>query len=185
MPAQETVRASFFCAGTAARGGGCLRGGLFMGWSVCGTVCGIVCGAVCLRDGQFAAPESFQGRGQGRNRGTGQGNRETGKRGIGGGSPVGQWSVVGSVGGRFAGRMFPGRGEWPFLRSPKYLRRISCTVRNNPVYLQSAAGLQAGCFRGGANGLFCVRRNIYGGFLAPCAITRYIYKSELKKQTDR
>ena len=136
MPAQETVRASFFCAGTAARGGGCLRGGLFMGWSVCGTVCGIVCGAVCLRDGQFAAPESFQGRGQGRNRGTGQGNRETGKRGIGGGSPVGQWSVVGSVGGRFAGRMFPGRGEWPFLRSPKYLRRISCTVRNNPVYLQ-------------------------------------------------
>jgi len=35
---------------------------------------------------------------------------------------------------------------------------------------QSAAGLQAGCFRGGANGLFCVRRNIYGGFLAPCAI---------------
>lgn len=50
---------------------------------------------------------------------------------------------------------------------------------------QSAAGLQAGCFRGGANGLFCVRRNIYGGFLAPCAITRYIYKSELKKQTDR
>ena len=50
---------------------------------------------------------------------------------------------------------------------------------------RSAAGLQAGCFRGGANGLFCVRRNIYGGFLAPCAITRYIYKSELKKQTDR
>ena len=94
MPAQETVRASFFCAGTAARGGGCLRGGLFMGWSVCGTVCGIVCGAVCLRDGQFAAPESFQGRGQGRNRGTGQGNRESGNRGIGGGSPVGQWSVV-------------------------------------------------------------------------------------------
>ena len=63
------------------------------------------------------------------------GNR-TGNRGIGGGSPVGQWSVVGSVGGRFAGRMFPGRGEWPFLRSPKYLRWISCTVRNNPVYLQ-------------------------------------------------
>ena len=150
MPAQETVRASFFCAGTAARGGGCLRGGLFMGWSVCGTVCGtvcgIVCGAVCLRDGQFAAPESFQGRGQGRNRGTGQGNRETGKQGSGeSGAEVrsvsGQWSVVSGrigrpVGGRFAGRMFPGRGEWPFLRSPKYLRRISCTVRNNPVYLQ-------------------------------------------------
>lgn len=133
----------FLCAGTAARGGGCLRGGLFMGWSVCGTVCGIVCGAVCLRDGQFAAPESFQGRGQGRNRGTGQGNRESGI----GGRRSGR-SVVGSVG-------------------------------------QSAAGLQTGCFRGGANGLFCVRRNIYGGFLAPCAITRYIYKSELKKQTDR
>ena len=140
----------FLCAGTAARGGGCLRGGLFMGWSVCGTVCGIVCGAVCLRDGQFAAPESFQGRGQGRNRGTGQGNRESGignrESGIGG-RRSGR-SVVGSVG-------------------------------------QSAAGLQTGCFRGGANGLFCVRRNIYGGFLAPCAITRYIYKSELKKQTDR
>ena len=150
MPAQETVRASFFCAGTAARGGGCLRGGLFMGWSVCGTVCGIVCGAVCLRDGQFAAPESFQGRGQGRNRGTGQGNREAGNRGRKSGRLVvsgqwsvvsGQWSVVSGrigrpVGGRFAGRMFPGRGEWPFLRSPKYLRRISCTVRNNPVYLQ-------------------------------------------------
>ena len=144
MPAQETVRASFFCAGTAARGGGCLRGGLFMGWSVCGTVCGIVCGAVCLRDGQFAAPESFQGRGQGRNRGTGQGNRETGNRGIGEsgnrGRKSGRLVVNGRIGrpigGRFAGRMFPGRGEWPFLRSPKYLRRISCTVRNNPVYLQ-------------------------------------------------
>ena len=47
MPAQETVRASFFCAGTAARGGGlsagrsvcgavCLRGGLSMGRTVCG-----------------------------------------------------------------------------------------------------------------------------------------------------
>ena len=162
MPAQETVRASFFCAGTAARGGGCLRGGLFMGWSVCGTVCGIVCGAVCLRDGQFAAPESFQGRGQGRNRGTGQGNRETGKRGIGGGSPVGQWSVV-------SGQWSVVSGQWSVVGSVG----------------QSAAGLQAGCFRGGANGLFCVRRNIYGGFLAPCAITRYIYKSELKKQTDR
>ena len=140
MPAQETVRASFFCAGTAARGGGCLRGGLFMGWSVCGTVCGIVCGIVygtdSLRLRNLFKDEVRAGTGE-PDRETGkQGNRETGKRGIGGGSPVGQWSVVGSVGGRFAGRMFPGRGEWPFLRSPKYLRRISCTVRNNPVYLQ-------------------------------------------------
>ena len=145
MPAQETVRASFFCAGTAARGGGCLRGGLFMGWSVCGTVCGIVYGADSLRLRNLFKDEVRAG--------TGEPDRETGKRGNRGGSPVGQWSVsgrsvVGSVG-------------------------------------QSAAGLQAGCFRGGANGLFCVRRNIYGGFLAPCAITRYIYKSELKKQTDR
>lgn len=131
MPAQETVRASFFCAGTAARGGSCLRGGLFMGWSVCGTVCGIVYGTDSLRLRNLFKDEVRAG--------TGEPDRETGKQGIGGGSPVGQ----------------------------------------------SAAGLQAGCFRGGANGLFCVRRNIYGGFLAPCAITRYIYKSELKKQTDR
>lgn len=122
-------------AAGAVCGAVCLWDGLSAGLSAGRTVCV----ALCLWDGQFAAPESFQGRGQGRNRGTGQGNRETGKQGIGGGSPVGQ----------------------------------------------SAAGLQAGCFRGGANGLFCVRRNIYGGFLAPCAITRYIYKSELKKQTDR
>ena len=148
MPAQETVRASFFYApGRQARGGGCLRGGLFMGWSVCGTVCGIVCGAVCLRDGQFAAPESFQGRGQGRNRGTGQGNRESGigNRESGGGGPVGQWSDRSASRRPVCRPDVSGRGEWPF----------------------------------------CVRRNIYGGFLAPCAITRYIYKSELKKQTDR
>ena len=124
-------------AAGAVCGAVCLWDGLSAGLSAGRTVCV----ALCLWDGQFAAPESFQGRGQGRNRGTGQGNRETGKRGIGGGSPVGQWSVVSGrigrpVGGRFAGRMFPGRGEWPFLRSPKYLRRISCTVRNNPVYLQ-------------------------------------------------
>ena len=153
MPAQETVRASFFCAGTAARGGSCLRGGLFMGWSVCGTVCGIVYGADSLRLRNLFKDEVRAGTGEPGNRTgkreSGIGNRESGignrESGIGGGSPVGQWSVVG----------------------------------------QSAAGLQAGCFRGGANGLFCVRRNIYGGFLAPCAITRYIYKSELKKQTDR
>ena len=154
MPAQETVRASFFCAGTAARGGSCLRGGLSAGRFVYGMVCLRDCLRDYLRDclwgGQFAAPESFQGRGQGRNRGTGQGNRETGKRETGNGKrETGNGkretgaevrSVSGRIGrpigGRFAGRMFPGRGEWPFLRSPKYLRRISCTVRNNPVYLQ-------------------------------------------------
>ena len=139
----------FFVPGRRrAVGGGCLRGGLFMGWSVCGTVCGIVCGIVYGTDSlrlrnlfkdevRAGTGEPDRETGKQGNRETGkQGNRETGKRGIGGGSPVGQWSVVGSVGGRFAGRMFPGRGEWPFLRSPKYLRRISCTVRNNPVYLQ-------------------------------------------------
>ena len=152
MPAQETVRASFFCAGTAARGGGCLRGGLFMGWSVCGTVCGIVCGIVygtdSLRLRNLFKDEVRAGTGE-PDRETGkQGNRETGKQGSGESG-----AEVRSVSGQWSDR--------------------------------SAAGLQAGCFRGGANGLFCVRRNIYGGFLAPCAITRYIYKSELKKQTDR
>ena len=122
-------------AAGAVCGAVCLRGGLFMGWSVCGTVCGanslrgaLSMGRTVCGSGIFSRTRS----------GPEPGNR-TGKQGIGGGSPVGQ----------------------------------------------SAAGLQAGCFRGGANGLFCVRRNIYGGFLAPCAITRYIYKSELKKQTDR
>ena len=110
-------------AAGAVCGAVCLWDGLSAGLSAGRTVCV----ALCLWDGQFAAPESFQGRGQGRNRGTGQGNRETGNRGRKSGRPVG---------GRFAGRMFPGRGEWPFLRSPKYLRRISCTVCNNPVYLQ-------------------------------------------------
>jgi len=109
MPAQETVRASFFCAGTAARGGSCLRGGLFMGWSVCG----IVYGTDSLRLRNLFKDEVRAG--------TGEPDRETGNRGRKSGRPVG---------GRFAGRMFPGRGEWPFLRSPKYLRRISCTVRN-------------------------------------------------------
>ena len=136
MPAQETVRASFFCAGTAARGGGCLRGGLFMGWSVCG----IVYGTDSLRLRNLFKDEVRAG--------TGEPDRETGKQGSGESG-----AEVRSVSGQWSDR--------------------------------SAAGLQAGCFRGGANGLFCVRRNIYGGFLAPCAITRYIYKSELKKQTDR
>ena len=130
----------FFVPGRRRAAGGCLRGGLSAGRSVCGVV--------CLWGGQFAASESFQGRGQGRNWGTGQENRESGNRGIGESG-----AEVRSVSGQWSDR--------------------------------SAAGLQAGCFRGGANGLFCVRRNIYGGFLAPCAITRYIYKSELKKQTDR
>ena len=161
MPAQETVRASFFCAGTAARGGSCLRGGLFMGWSVCGTVCGanslrggLPAGRTVCGSGIFSRTRSGPEPG---NRTGKQGNREAGNRGRKSGRLVvsGQWSVV--------------SGQWSVVGSVG----------------QSAAGLQAGCFRGGANGLFCVRRNIYGGFLAPCAITRYIYKSELKKQTDR
>ena len=79
------MRASFFCAGTAARGGSCLRGGLFMGWSVCGTVCGTVCGIVygadSLRLRNLVKDEVRAG--------TGEPDRETGNRGIGGGSPVG------------------------------------------------------------------------------------------------
>ena len=128
MPAQETVRASFFCAGTAARGGSCLRGGLFMGWSVCGTVCGIVYGTDSLRLRNLFKDEVRAG--------TGEPDRESGNRGRKSGRLVVNGRIGRPVGGRFAGRMFPGRGEWPFLRSPKYLRRISCTVRNNPVYLQ-------------------------------------------------
>ena len=166
MPAQETVRASFFCAGTAARGGGCLRGGLFMGWSVCGTVCGIVYGADSLRLRNLFKDEVRAG--------TGEPDRETGKQGSGeSGAEVrsvsGQWSVVSGQWSVVSGQWLVVSGQWSVVGSVG----------------QSAAGLQAGCFRGGANGLFCVRRNIYGGFLAPCAITRYIYKSELKKQTDR
>ena len=91
MPAQETVRASFFCAGTAARGGSCLRGGLFMGWSVCGTVCGIVYGTDSLRLRNLFKDEVRAG--------TGEPDRETGKQGSGeSGAEVrsvsGQWSVV-------------------------------------------------------------------------------------------
>ena len=89
MPAQETVRASFFCAGTAARGGSCLRGGLFMGWSVCGTVCGIVYGTDSLRLRNLFKDEVRAGTGE-PDRETGkQGIGESGNRGIGGGSPVG------------------------------------------------------------------------------------------------
>ena len=150
MPAQETVRASFFMR----RDGGARRG-----LSAGRFVYGMVCLRDCLWGGQFAglsAGQSVYGADSLRLRnlskgevraGTGEPGNRTGKQGIGnresgigGGCPVGQWSVSGRigrpVGGRFAGRMFPGRGEWPFLRSPKYLRRISCTVRNNPVYLQ-------------------------------------------------
>lgn len=141
------MRASFFCAGTAARGGG-LSAGRF--------VYGMVCLRDCLRGEQFAwrsvyGTDSLRLRNLFKDEvraGTGEPDRETGNRGIGESG-----AEVRSVSGQWSDR--------------------------------SAAGLQAGCFRGGANGLFCVRRNIYGGFLAPCAITRYIYKSELKKQTDR
>ena len=134
MPAQETVRASFLCRDGGARRE--LSAGRF--------VYGMVCLRDCLWDGQFAAPESFQGRGQGRNRGTGQGNRETGNRGIGesGESGAEVRSVSGQWSDRSANRRpvcrpdVSGAGRMAFLRSPKYLRRISCTVRNNPVYLQ-------------------------------------------------
>lgn len=104
------------------------------------------------------------------------------------------WSVCGTVCGivygadslrlrnLFKDEVRAGTGE-PDRETGKQGRKSGRSVVGSVG--QSAAGLQAGCFRGGANGLFCVRRNIYGGFLAPCAITRYIYKSELKKQTDR
>ena len=98
MPAQETVRASFFMR----RDGGARRG-LFAGRFVYG----MVCLRDCLWDGQFAAPESFQGRGQGRNRGTGQGNRETGNRGIGesGNRGIGESGAeVRSVSGQWSDR---------------------------------------------------------------------------------
>ena len=153
MPAQETVRASFFMR----RDGGARRG-LFAGRFVYGMVCLRDCLRDCLRGG-LPAGRTVCGSGifsrtrsgpEPGNRTGKQGNREAGNRGRKSGRLVvsgqwsvvsGQWSVVSGrigrpVGGRFAGRMFPGRGEWPFLRSPKYLRRISCTVRNNPVYLQ-------------------------------------------------
>ena len=99
MPAQETVRASFFCAGTAARGGGCLRGGLFMGWSVCGTVCGIVYGADSLRLRNLFKDEVRAG--------TGEPDRETGKQGIGesGNRGIGESGAeVRSVSGQWSDR---------------------------------------------------------------------------------
>ena len=141
-------------AAGAVCGAVCLRGGLFMGWSVCGTVCGTICGIVygadSLRLRNLFKDEVRAGTGE-PDRETGkQGNRETGKRETGNGKRetgngkretgaevrLVSGRIGRPIGGRFAGRMFPGRGEWPFLRSPKYLRRISCTVRNNPVYLQ-------------------------------------------------
>ena len=102
------------------------------------------------------------------------------------------WSVCGIVYGTdslrlrnlFKDEVRAGTGE-PDRETGKQGNGNRGRKSGRSVVGQSAAGLQAGCFRGGANGLFCVRRNIYGGFLAPCAITRYIYKSELKKQTDR
>ena len=167
MPAQETVRASFFMR----RDGGARRG-LFAGRFVYGMVCLRDCLRDCLRGG-LPAGRTVCGSGifsrtrsgpEPGNRTGKQGNREAGNRGRKSGRLVvsGQWSVV-------SGQWLVVSGQWSVVGSVG----------------QSAAGLQAGCFRGGANGLFCVRRNIYGGFLAPCAITRYIYKSELKKQTDR
>ena len=134
MPAQETVRASFFCAGTAARGGGavcgavCLWDGLSAGLSA-----GLSMGRTVCGSGIFSRTRSGPEPG---NRTGKQGNRESGNRGRKSGRLVVNGRIGRPIGGRFAGRMFPGRGEWPFLRSPKYLRRISCTVRNNPVYLQ-------------------------------------------------
>lgn len=74
----------FFVPGRRRAAGGCLRGGLFMGWSVCGTVCGIVYGADSLRLRNLFKDEVRAGTGE-------PGNR-TGKQGNRGGSPVGQWS---------------------------------------------------------------------------------------------
>jgi len=148
MPAQETVRASFFMR----RDGGARRG-LFAGRFVYGMVCLRDCLRDCLRGG-LPAGRTVCGSGIfSRTRSGPEPGNRTGKQGIG--------NRESGIGGRRSGRSVVGSVG------------------------QSAAGLQTGCFRGGANGLFCVRRNIYGGFLAPCAITRYIYKSELKKQTDR
>ena len=164
MPAQETVRASFFMR----RDGGARRG-----LSAGRFVYGMVCLRDCLWGGQFAglsAGQSVYGADSLRLRnlskgevraGTGEPGNRTGKQGIG--------NRESGIGNRESGAD---------------VRSVSGRSVVGSVG-QSAAGLQAGCFRGGANGLFCVRRNIYGGFLAPCAITRYIYKSELKKQTDR
>ncbi|RGH13107.1 hypothetical protein DWW03_12570 [Alistipes sp. AF14-19] len=95
MPAQETVRASFFCAGTAARGGSCLRGGLFMGWSVCG----IVYGTDSLRLRNLFKDEVRAG--------TGEPDRETGKQGIGesGNRGIGESGAeVRSVSGQWSDR---------------------------------------------------------------------------------
>lgn len=124
-------------AAGAVCGAVCLRGGLFMGWSVCGTVCGTICGIVYGAD-SLRLRNLFKDEVRA---GTGEPDRETGNRESGIGNRGAEVRSVSGrigrpVGGRFADRMFPGRGEWPFLRSPKYLRRISCTVRNNPVYLQ-------------------------------------------------
>lgn len=63
----------FFVPGRRRAAGGCLRGGLFMGWSVCGTVCGIVYGADSLRLRNLFKDEVRAG--------TGEPDRETGKQG--------------------------------------------------------------------------------------------------------
>ncbi|BFL29105.1 hypothetical protein K320107C7_15200 [Alistipes shahii] len=171
MPAQFPVRASFFMR----RDGGARRG-LFAGRFVYG----MVCLRDCLRGEQFAwrsvyGTDSLRLRNLFKDEvraGTGEPDRETGKQGNRETGKQGN-RETGKQGNRETGKQ--GSGE-----SGAEVRSVSGQWSD-----RSAAGLQAGCFRGGANGLFCVRRNIYGGFLAPCAITRYIYKSELKKQTDR
>ena len=147
------------CAGVffLCRDGGARRG-LFAGRFVYGMVCLRDCLRDCLRGG-LPAGRTVCGSGIfSRTRSGPEPGNRTGKQGIG----------ESGNRGRKSGRSVVS-GQWSVVGSVG----------------QSAAGLQAGCFRGGANGLFCVRRNIYGGFLAPCAITQYIYKSELKKQTDR
>ena len=77
-----------------------MRGGLFMGWSVCGTVCGIVCGIVygtdSLRLRNLFKDEVRAGTGE-PDRETGkQGNREAGNRGRKSGRSV----VSGRIGRR-------------------------------------------------------------------------------------
>lgn len=86
----------FFVPGRRRAAGGCLRGGLFMGWSVCGTVCGIVYGADSLRLRNLFKDEVRAGTGE-PDRETGkQGNRESGIGNRESGAEVrsvsGQWS---------------------------------------------------------------------------------------------
>ena len=89
----------FFVPGRRRAAGGCLRGGLFMGWSVCGTVCGIVYGADSLRLRNLFKDEVRAG--------TGEPDRETGKQGIGdsGNRGIGESGAeVRSVSGQWSDR---------------------------------------------------------------------------------